>query len=189
MIAMQYSFTLPVDYDMEIIDRRIRDKGPMFDGFPRLRFKAYLSARKQNDSFASAENLYAPFYLWENPKGLSDFLASPGFAALTRDYGWPTVRTWMVWHAELGSDFCKARFASREITPIAPYSDLASRRNEAVAFAEAAVRGGALAAVAAFDPTGWTMVRFRLWETPPTTERDTVQTYTVGHISLPKMPS
>ncbi len=27
MIAMQYSFTLPADYDMSIVDRRIRDKG------------------------------------------------------------------------------------------------------------------------------------------------------------------
>ena len=48
MIAMQYSLTLPADYDMAIIDRRIRDKGALLDGFPRLRFKAYLSARKQD---------------------------------------------------------------------------------------------------------------------------------------------
>ncbi|MGO6908064.1 DUF4865 family protein, partial [Rhizobium ruizarguesonis] len=46
MITMQYSFTLPADYDMSIIDRRIRDKGPLLDGFPNLGFKAYLSARK-----------------------------------------------------------------------------------------------------------------------------------------------
>jgi hypothetical protein len=35
MIAMQYSFVLLADYDMAIIDRRIRDKGPLLDGFPR----------------------------------------------------------------------------------------------------------------------------------------------------------
>ena len=33
MIAMQYSFVLPADYDMAIIDRRIREKGPLLDGF------------------------------------------------------------------------------------------------------------------------------------------------------------
>ena len=65
MIAMQYSFTLPADYDMGIIDRRIRDRGPGTDGLPHLGFKAYLSARK--GEFGSAENLYAPFYLWQQP--------------------------------------------------------------------------------------------------------------------------
>ena len=45
MIAMQYGFTLPGDYDMSIIDRRIRDKGPLLDGFPNLGFKAYLFTR------------------------------------------------------------------------------------------------------------------------------------------------
>lgn len=53
MIAMQYSFTLPADYDMSIIDRRIRDKGPLLDGFPNLGFKAYLSARKGSSAAAT----------------------------------------------------------------------------------------------------------------------------------------
>ncbi len=186
MIAMQYSFVLPADYDMVIIDRRIRDKGPMLDGFPRLRFKAYLSARKQDDGFTSAENLYAPFYLWEAPEGLSDFLTSPGFAALTRDLGWPVVRTWMVWHAELAPDLGAARFATREIVPIAPYSDLASWRDMAIVDAQTAVHDGALAAVTGFDPTAWTMVRFQLWRTSAAAAKSAGQAYAVGHVSLPK---
>jgi Domain of unknown function (DUF4865) len=186
MIAMQYSFVLPADYDMGIIDRRIRDRGPLLDGFPRLRFKAYLSARKQQRSPASLENLYAPFYLWDEPEGISQFLASAGFAALTRDFGWPSVRTWIVWGAELGANLGEARYASREITPITPYSDLASHREGASAKALAAVRNGALGAVAAFDPTGWTIVNFSLWRTPPVQMSGDAQTYAVGHISLPE---
>lgn len=184
MMAMQYSFVLPADYDMAIVDRRIRDKGPLLDGFPRLRFKAYLSARKRDDCLTSSENLYAPFYLWDAPEGISDFLASPGFAALARDFGWPVVRTWMVWHAELGPDLGAANFASREIVPIASYSDLASRRDNAIVDTQTAVRDGALAAVAAFDPTGWTMVRFRLWRTSAAAN-NAGQAYAVGHVSLP----
>jgi Domain of unknown function (DUF4865) len=185
MIAMQYSFVLPADYDMAIIDRRIRDKGPLLDGFPRLRFKAYLSARREDAGFTSAENLYAPFYLWDEPEGIGDFLSSPGFAAVTQAFGWPSVRTWIVWHAALGADLGAARFASREIMPIAPYSDLASEQDKAGAAAQAATRDGALAAVAAFDPTTWAMVQFRLWRTPPATPGDAVQLYAVGHVSLP----
>lgn len=91
MIAMQYSFVLPADYDMAIIDKRIRDKGHLFDGFPHLRFKAFLSARRQGGDFPSTANLYAPFYLWDEPEGISDFLSGPGFAAVTQSFGWPEV--------------------------------------------------------------------------------------------------
>ncbi|MGY2048818.1 DUF4865 family protein [Methylobacterium sp. JK268] len=186
MIAMQYSFILPADYDMEIIERRIRDKGKLLDGFPGLRFKAYLSVRKTDAGLGSDENLYAPFYLWDEPKGLDAFLSGPGFAGLTRDFGWPAVQTWMVWHAELGADLGEARFASRRVTPIAPHSDLASRRDAAIAAAQAAVGTGALAAVAGFDPTGWRQITFHLWRTPPRRDEG-AQGYTVGHVSLPAL--
>ena len=182
MIAMQYGFTLPADYDMSIIDRRIRDKGPLLDGFPRLVFKAYLAARKEDDGFQSAENLYAPFYLWDEPEGIDSFLSSPGFAALTRDFGWPSVQTWLVWHAEFGADLRATRYASREIAPIAPYSNLAETRDTAVA--EARSRTGALATVVGFDPTGWKQIRFSLWAELPEIAHG-AQLYTVGHIALP----
>lgn len=182
MIAMQYGFTLPADYDMAIIDRRIRDKGPLLDGFPHLAFKAYLSARKGDDGFQSAENLYAPFYLWDEPEGIDGFLSSPGFAALTRDFGWPSVQTWLVWHADLGPDLRTARYASREITAIAPYADLAQQRDAALA--EACARTGALATVTGFDPTAWKQLRFSLWPTLPAPKAGT-QIYAVGHVALP----
>jgi hypothetical protein len=185
MIAMQYSFTLPADYDMSIIDRRIHDKGPMLDGFPLLRFKAYLSARKEGGDVSSAENLYAPFYLWDEPEGLNNFLTGAGFAGVARDFGWPSVRTWIVWHAELGPDLAEARFASRTIETIAPYSDLSALRSHAVSEAKDDVKNGALASVVAFDPTGWALIRFRLWLTPPPAKTADGQLYDVGHVSTP----
>ena len=185
MLAMQYSFVLPADYDMAIIERRIRDKGPMLDGFPHLCFKAYLSARKHDGYFASAENLYAPFYLWDHPEGMSNFLTGPGFAALTRDLGWPPVKTWIVWHAELAEDLSKARFASREIETIAPYADLSALRASATAEARATADGDMLAHVVAFDPAGWTFLRFKLWRNLPKATGDGAQLYAVGHVSLP----
>jgi Domain of unknown function (DUF4865) len=185
MIAMQYSFTLPADYDMEIIDRRIRDKGPLLDGFPMLGFKAYLSARKQGVDYKSAENLYAPFYLWREPEGIDRFLSSPGFAALTRDFGWPSVKTWLIWHADQSADLRSAKFATRAITAVAPHSDLAARRDSAIADARAATKAGALAAIAGFDPTGWKAVAFHLWSSPSDHVSEATQIYSVGHISLP----
>lgn len=183
MIAMQYSFTLPADYDMSIVDRRIRDKGPLLDGFPNLGFKAYLSARR--GECASLDNLYAPFYLWQKPEGASEFLCGPGFDALTGAFGWPTVRTWIVWQAELSAEIAAARFATRDILLTEPYAPLADTRRAESAEAEAEVAaGGALASVSGFEPTTWTRVRFRLWREMPEISAQT-QAYRVGHLSLP----
>jgi hypothetical protein len=181
MIAMQYGFTLPADYDMSIIDRRIRDKGPLLDGFPRLVFKAYLAARIKDDGFQSTENLYAPFYLWDEPEGIDAFLSSLGFAALTADFGWPSVATWLVWDAQLGGDLKAARYASREITPIPPHAHLADTRDAAVA--ETRSRTGALATVTGFDPTAWKRIRLTLWSALPEASQN-AQIYTVGHVAL-----
>ena len=187
MIAMQYSFVLPADYDMAIIDKRIRDKGHLFDGFPHLRFKAFLSARRQGGDFPSTANLYAPFYLWDEPEGINDFLSGPGFAAVTQAFGWPEVTIWSVWHAELAEGaLAEARYATRSIAAIAPYSDLGQRRASAAAAAGADVKNGALASVAAFEPARWTLVQFQLWRSLPEKLSSDAQAYAVGHVSLPK---
>ena len=183
MMAMQYSFTLPADYDMSIIDRRIRDKGPMLDGFPGLGFKAYLSARK--GEFGSRENLYAPFYLWQQPERASDFLTGPGFEALTQSFGWPRVKTWIVWHAEITPALPEARFATEETIAIEPYASLAEIRDEEIRWAQRQARQtDVVASVSAFEPTNWTAVRFSLHRSAPLIA-GAGQIYRVGHVSLP----
>ena len=182
MIAMQYGFTLPADYDMSIVDRRVRDKGPLLDGFPNLGFKAYLSARR--NEFGSRDNLYAPFYLWQKPEGASDFLCSPGFQALTGAFGWPQVRTWIVWRADISPEIAAARFATCTILRTEAYSPLAEIRHAESAEAEADLATGrALAFVSGFEPTTWTRVRFRLWKDMPEID-ERMQAYRVGHLSL-----
>ncbi|MBY3414614.1 DUF4865 family protein [Rhizobium laguerreae] len=181
MIAMQYSFTLPADYDMSIIDCRIRDKGPLLDGFPNLGFKAYLKARKSE--FGSRENLYAPFYLWQTPEGVSDFLCGPGFEALTGAFGWPQVKTWIVWQAEISPDIAAAKFATCDIQQTEPYAPLIDLRGANSAEADADMATGALASVSGFEPTTWTRIRFKLWREVPEIGKHT-RAYRVGHLSL-----
>ncbi|MGE7368352.1 DUF4865 family protein [Neorhizobium sp. NPDC001467] len=181
MIAMQYSFTLPADYDMSIIDRRIRDNGHKLDGFPNLGFKAYLTAKRGDGG--STENLYAPFYLWERPEGMDAFLSGPGFRGVSSAFGWPTVSTWIVWHQQFSDDVVRAQFASRRLSDIPPHSDLSEVRFAAIGAAKALLENGAASVVAAFDPRGWTLVEFSLWNERP---RDTgnMQVYGVGHVSV-----
>ncbi len=179
-LAMQYSFALPADYDMTIVERRIAEKGPALDGLPGLAVKAYLSARRDG---AQRENLYAPFYLWDDPSAMSGFLTGRGFAGVADAFGWPQVRVWIVWRARLARDVGQARFATCEIAPIASHAPLDALKAQEDAAADEAIEHGALAAVAGFEPTSWSRVRFRLWRERP--ERfDGVALYDVGHVSL-----
>ena len=179
MLAMQYSFTLPADYDMAVIRQRIAVRGPLLDAFEGLHFKAYLTADRADQA---PENLYAPFYLWRDAEAMQRFLGSPGFAAVTQAFGWPAVRCWPVWDAHLAPEARQAYFATREIAPIAPFTPLEELRRQEHQVLERDVGQGALAAVNAFDPTAWTLVRFRLWRDLPADDRPV---YTVGHVSQP----
>lgn len=121
MIVMQYRYTLPASYDMAIIEQRIAQNGARLDGFPGLLFKAYLYARVDRGAL---ENRYAPLYLWRDADALRRFLYSPGFAALTRDFGWPVTETWLTLHAPTWAELATKRYARITIGEIPPHSDL-----------------------------------------------------------------
>ncbi len=182
MLAMQYSFALPASFAMAEIRERIATKGPLLDDFPGLVFKAYLYAERGADG---PENLYAPFYLWQDADAMNRFLSGPGFVALTESFGWPAVRLWSVWHARPPADRRAAAFATREVVPLAPHTDLASARESARAHVDALVdQHGAVAALSAYEPMTWTQVRFALWPSTPAPAAPG-QRYRVGHVSAP----
>ncbi|MEU1282916.1 DUF4865 family protein [Kitasatospora sp. NPDC005856] len=93
MHAMQYEITLPADYDMGIIRKRVADKGHLLDAHPGLGLKAYLVRERGRQG--SPVNQYAPFYLWRTAEGMNGFLWGPGFRGLSADFGRPTVRHWL----------------------------------------------------------------------------------------------
>jgi hypothetical protein len=181
MIAMQYSFVLPADYDMAIVRERIAVKGKLLDDLPGLVFKAYLHAERGE----AAENLYAPFYLWRDAEAMHDFLNGPGFAGVTQAFGWPSVRTWTPWHASVGDAVRQARHAIRSVAAIAPYSDLAARRLLEEEWARQALKRGALAVVVGFEPVTWSIVRLCLWREAPAEAAPGEQRYRIGHVSAP----
>ena len=189
MIAMQYTITLPADYDMAIIRRRIADKGHLLDDFPDLAFKAWLHAARDDDALPSRDNLYAPFYLWRDSAGMNAFLGGAGFAALSHDFGRPAVRTWIPSRAELADDLRGAICATRERVAIPAHADLGKLLEAEAAAVRQDRAAGALAAIDAYDPARWALLRFRLW---PTLRIDLAgegrQLYRVGHVSQPGAP-
>jgi len=185
MLAMQYSFPLPADYDMSIIRARIENKGHLMDGFPLLKLKAYLHAnRDQNYQFVH-ENLYAPFYLWDNPDGMNSFLASNGFTGLVSSFGWPSIKIWSVWASEFQPTLEGTLYATREIIQIQPHTRLADLQKAETERVRTDVdNNGAMGAVVGFEPVTWTLMRFRLWaQYREDFDREAIQVYTVGHLS------
>lgn len=184
MLAMQYRFTLPADYDMGIIRQRVAEKGHALDQHSPLGFKAYLvSTREQGDQ----ENRYAPFYLWHQPEGLRDFLLSPGFSGLTQSFGWPEVRSWpAVLALQHHSDFMQAGHATCQSVALTPFTDLAElARDERQRAAQEIEEQQALLALTVLEPADWTLQRFRLLAERPTWSVGTDR-YQVLHLSCPQ---
>ena len=183
MLCMQYSFVLPSGYDMALIRNRIESKGHLLNGFHGLKFKAYLYAC-QDENQPDSENLYAPFYLWENSNGMSEFLCSAGFARLCRDFGVPSVKTWVPWFSGLQDNIAVAKYARREIVPIQAYGDLAKLKTQETARAgQLLSEHGALASLVAFEPTNWSLIRFSLWHDRPLPGEHPALLYHIGYIA------
>jgi hypothetical protein len=124
MIALQYKFVLPADYDMHRIRDRIASRGSTFDGCDGLIFKAFaLSDRAQN----APANLYAPFYLWLDAPSVLAFLSGPLFEAVSNAFGRPEVATGLVTstHGIHSADSMKSALRRRRC--IAGLGELAQR--------------------------------------------------------------
>ncbi|MFE0460999.1 DUF4865 family protein [Kitasatospora sp. NPDC058965] len=157
MQAMQYEFTLPADYDMGIIRRRIKEKAQQTDAFPGLGVKAYL-VRERGVS-GSPVNQYAPFYLWRTPAGMNAFLWGPGFRGLSRDFGRPSVRSWLGAAFRRGPEFDRApTTAIRRVEPLPEDAD----PGEAVARAADRLAAAGHSAAVAVEVTRWELVTLSL---------------------------
>lgn len=182
MIAMQYGFTLPSDYEMSIIDRRISENGHKLDGFPHLRFKAYLTSRR--GELGNAHNCYTPFYLWDRVEGMEAFLSGPGFETVSNSFGRPDVHSWIVWQALVSERASEAGFAVVHHEGIEPGHVLADLRSAGAALVEKQIGMGAVAALCGFDPKEWRMVTQSLWAGPPPSALKG-QRFAVGYVAGP----
>lgn len=162
MLAMQYRFVLPADYDMAIIRQRIRERGYLLDGFPHLEWKAYLWSEKDSQR-PGAINAYAPFYLWQDNEGINQFLSSSGFRALCEDFGRPRIDIWSVWDCIGGDAMSSATICYRHAQAIPQGQSLDALRQQEQELAIRLQQQGALSVVSAYDPQQWQMLRISTW--------------------------
>jgi len=165
MIAMQYVFTLPADYDMGRIIDRVAQKGASFDDFPGLLFKSFLMSEAGRDG--ATANRYAPFYVWHSPEAIVGFLGSPGFAALVASFGRPQIRTWLP---------LKVTAPTGPIETLDIIEEPVPTGTDTAALIAADQDGD----VVGLDPNGWNLLRVRFDATGLSANR-----FRVLHVSQP----
>ncbi|MGV9264626.1 DUF4865 family protein [Kitasatospora sp. NPDC003701] len=182
MHAMQYEITLPADYDMGIVHRRVADKGHLLDDYPGLGLKAYLVRERGQD--LSPVNQYAPLYLWRTPEGMNSFLWGPGFRGLSADFGRPAVRHWLGAGLRRGAADGTATSATRHLERLPEGGDPA----EAVEAALASLPDDPTlhTAAVAVDPDRWELLRIALWHGPAPAAAPGTR-YRVLHLSSPEL--
>lgn len=183
MHVMQYEITLPADYDMGVIERRVAERGTATDAFPHLGVKAY--AVRRTGRHGSPGNAYAPFYLWRDPAGMNAFLYGP-FRAIVTDFGRPAVRHWVGAAFHRGPGFGAVPvFATREVWALPPDAVPGPAVEAAAAATEpdAAVHSRAVAV----DPDRWEIARFTLWTAVPERLDPAWTCFDVLHASTPQL--
>ncbi len=195
MYAKQYELTLPADYDMGIIRKRVATYGHLLDDRPGLGLKAYLIRERGLDG--SPVNQYAPFYLWREVGAAAHFLVGGGgFQGIIRDFGRPTVRQWagvaaFAGPARVGGDALSA--AGRRLTALPADRDgsglhLAEVMEREIEAARVLAQRADVHTVAlGVDPTGWQLLRFALWRQEIPADVDDTERYRVLHVSVPEL--
>lgn len=202
MYAKQYEITLPADYNMEIIRRRVAGSGSALDDRAGLGLKAYLI--QERGVAGASVNQYAPFYLWTDIGAMGRFLVGgAGFQNIIRDFGRPAVHHWMGVAAVAGpARTATPRAASRLVAALPANQarlthptdggeddDQTSRvAAEIERLTNLARHEDVHTAVLALDPRHWQLVRFVLWRDGASVDAEATETYEVLHLSAPHLP-
>ncbi|MEU3771805.1 DUF4865 family protein [Streptomyces sp. NPDC032472] len=193
MYAKQYEITLPADYDMQIIRKRVAEGGHVLDDRAGLGLKAYVIRERGTDG--SPVNQYAPFYLWNDTGAMARFLVGGGgFQNIVRDFGRPVARHWTGIACHAGpARTAPPRAASRRLTAVPCDADpdrtglglTALVEREAEELRQLARQEGVHTAALAVDPHHWQLLRFVLWAETSAPDEDATERYEVLHLSAP----
>lgn len=187
MYGMEYRFTLPDDYNMDVVRARVVERSPFFDKLEGLYEKAFLISEKSTTS--ESQNCYAPFYVWNDAESMKNFLLGEKFGAVTEAFGRPAVRSWLpIAFASGRAKLQKPRFATREITRLSTEVNLAKLRiSESKLHRQWIERPDNQSAFIGIDPTSWEIVRLALWRDLPENLDAGVEVLQVLHLSAPSL--
>jgi len=185
MIGMQYTFSLPVDYDMVSLRARIAERGPLFDRMAGLHQKAFLISTK--GTHGALGNRYAPFYFWRYAEAMSQFLIGDQFRAVSQAFGRPVVKSWVpLYFASGTAKYELPTFATEQIIDIPPEIDWEDLRAQQYKLhRQWAEHPENQSGFIGLDANSWTLVRFALWTRPQENLADDVEGFEVVHLAAP----
>ena len=182
MIIAHYAHRLPADYDVEIIRKRARERGPLWDALPELYFKGFLLRERGRHGAIAHE--YSSLYLWRKDEGFRDFLIDGRTRSVTDSFGRPAIETRVALDARKGAGRW-ARFAYKQQHDVPLDADLSEVfAAEIAGNREAAERAGTVAAAVGIDTQNWRITRILLSEREPEGAAGE-EAYQVLHLATP----
>jgi hypothetical protein len=180
MLIAYYTHRLPADYDIGIIRRRVRERGPVWDHAPDLYFKAFLL--RESGAHGAIAHSYSSLYLWRHDHAFQAFLMAGNYQIVTDSFGRAPLRMRLVLHARRGAAL-NARFAQVEESDIAPDTDLTRTLADEVARNHnAANRPGVVVSVVGVDTERWRIIRVVLSDKGPE-DSHSATVYQVLHLA------
>lgn len=179
MIGMQYKVTLPSDYDMNIIRKRVKDNGFKTDGFSDLQFKAYLITEK--DKNKNLYNSYSPFYIWNTNIGMNKFLFDGYYDNILNSFGWQQINIGIPLYSKIKSNFANSTHAL-EITGTIPESaSLTTFKKQQL---DLETNYEILGETCIYNPDKWGFSKIYFFKETPYPLHDLGTIYEILHISL-----
>jgi Domain of unknown function (DUF4865) len=177
-ILIQYETPLPDDSSMDQVRARVVKLAPKFDEYPGLNFKLY----GVNERSDAAVNEYSSIYLWRNLESMRGLLESELFDNYSQTFARPSVRSWLIHHADGDRDALKeSRYSLRQIIPLPRQTPIAEFLKS---WTTRQSTSQALYHVVGFDPFQWQFIDLTVWRNRPEL-RDASHRYRLVHVSLP----
>lgn len=179
MIGMQYRVALPTDYDMAIIRARVAANGNKTDGFPDLKWKAYLVT--EAGRYGNWQNEYAPLYLWRQQDGMNRFLFEGFYDNILKSFGWQQINIGVPLLDETTQAIGESAFVALFNGVIKPTLPLKSAMT-ALKKPEAGMEE-AIGRVVFYNPDKWQYADFYFLRTLPPVAAERSKIYEVLHVS------
>ncbi|MDY0747684.1 DUF4865 family protein [Paucibacter sp. R3-3] len=187
MLLVHYLHRLPTDYELSILRKRAKERGPVWDAAPDLYFKAFLL--RTSGQHGARETSYSSLYLWRGDQAFANFLLSGRYGHVTRSFGRAGIDAHVVLAARPGRGH-GARFLIEETVHIGGDVDLERvLAQEPELTRAAAALPGTVAAVSAVDTQRWCLKRYRLAEDLEVPQETGALVYEVAHLSQPLLHS
>ena len=101
---MQYKITLPNNYDMNTIRKRVHQNGKKTDGFTDLLMKAYLIIDTPH------KKEYSPLYIWKDSNGMNKFIFEGFYDNILNSFGWQHINIAIPLKVNLSDNIIEANY-------------------------------------------------------------------------------